>query len=144
MHAAEFRPSGICFARGIRTMQLHSLALAGIFSLSVVAAAGAQTAGTGKTAEENYKATCQPCHMADGNAALKPMNFADGEWKHGTTVADLAKVITNGVPGTAMMPFKTRFSQQEIVELAKYVRHFDPKLKSTKAAAAKKKPATTK
>ena len=127
-------------------MQLHSPALAAIFSLSIVAAAGAQTAGTGKTAEENYKATCQPCHMADGNAALKPMNFADGEWKHGTTPQELAKVIANGVPGTAMMPFKTRFSEQEILELAKYVRRFDPKLKSApgtakKTAPAKKKPA---
>src|SRR5215212_7834864 len=131
MHAAEFRPSGICFARGIRTMQLHSLALAGIFSFSIVAAAGAQTAGTGKTAEENYKATCQPC------------NIADGEWKHGTTPQELAKVIANGVPGTAMMPFKTRFSEQEILELAKYVRHFDPKLKSASGTAAKKNaPAT--
>ena len=124
-------------------MQLHSLALAGIFSFSIVAAAGAQTAGTGKTAEENYKATCQPCHMADGNAALKPMNFADGEWKHGTTPQELAKVIANGVPGTAMMPFKTRFSEQEILALAKYVRHFDPKLKSAYGTAAKKNaPAT--
>ena len=25
------------------------------------------------------------CHMADGNAAIKQMNFADGEWNHGTT-----------------------------------------------------------
>jgi mono/diheme cytochrome c family protein len=119
-------------------MHLQSLALAGIVSLSVAAAAGAQTAGTGKTAEENYKAVCQPCHMADGNAALKPMNFADGEWKHGTTPQELAKVIANGVPGTAMMPFKTRFSEQEILELAKYVRHFDPKLKSAPPSAAKK------
>ena len=50
-------------------------------------------------------------------------------------------MITNGVPGTAMMPFKTRFSEQEILELAKYVRHFDPKLKGASATAAKKKPA---
>ena len=106
--------------------------LAGVLAFLAAAAAGAQTAGDGKTAEENYKATCQPCHMADGNAALKPMNFADGEWKHGTTVQDLAKVITDGVPGTAMMPFKTRFSEQEILELAKYVRHFDPKLKGAR------------
>jgi aldose sugar dehydrogenase len=123
-------------------MQLRSFVSAAVLSLSLAATAGAQTAGTGKTAEENYKATCQPCHMADGNAALEPMNFADGKWKHGTTVQDLAKVIANGVPGTAMMPFKTRFSEQEILDLAKYVRRFDPKLKSASAGPAKKKPAT--
>jgi len=124
-------------------MKLRSLLTAGVLSLFLTPGAGAQTAAPGKTAEENYKATCQPCHMADGNAALKPMNFADGEWKHGTTPQELAKVIANGVPGTAMMPFKTRFSEQEILELAKYVRHFDPKLKSASGTAAKKNaPAT--
>jgi hypothetical protein len=40
------------------------------------------------------------------------------------------------------MPFKTRFSEQEILALAKYVRHFDPKLKGTAGSATKKKAAT--
>jgi aldose sugar dehydrogenase len=126
-------------------MRLRSLLSAGLLGLLLTpAAGGAQTAGAGKTVEENYKTTCQPCHMADGNAALKPMNFADGEWKHGTSPQALAKVIANGVPGTAMMPFKTRFSEQEILELAKHVRKFDPKLKGASSAPAKKKkPAAT-
>ncbi len=125
-------------------MRIRSLLSAGVLGLFLTADVGAQTAASGKTAEENYKATCQPCHMADGNAALKPMNFADGEWKHGTTPQALAKVITEGVPGTAMMPFKTRFSEKEILELAKYVRKFDPKLKGARPATARKKAATTK
>ena len=123
-------------------MRIRSLLSAGVLGLFLTADVGAQTAASGKTAEENYKATCQPCHMADGNAALKPMNFADGEWKHGTTPQALAKVITEGVPGTAMMPFKTRFSEKEILELAKYVRTFDPKLKGASTPAKKKAPAT--
>jgi mono/diheme cytochrome c family protein len=122
-------------------MLLRSVPLAAILGLFLTVAVGAQTAGTGKTAEENYKATCQPCHMADGNAALEPMNFADGKWKHGPAVGALAKVIADGVPGTAMMPFKTRFSEQEILELAKYVRQFDKKLKNAPAKTAKKKTA---
>jgi mono/diheme cytochrome c family protein len=123
-------------------MRIRSLLSAGVLGLFLTADVGAQTAASGKTAEENYKATCLPCHMADGNAALKPMNFADGEWKHGTTPQALAKVITEGVPGTAMMPFKTRFSEKEILELAKYVRKFDPKLKGAPTTAKKKAPAT--
>ena len=75
------------------------------------------------------------CHMPDGNAAIPTMNFADGKWLHGSTPALLAKVITNGVPGTAMMSFKERFSDAEILGLAKYVRAFD---KTRKAPAAKK------
>jgi mono/diheme cytochrome c family protein len=123
-------------------MRIRTLLSAGVLGLLLTADVGAQTAASGKTAEENYKATCQPCHMADGNAALKPMNFADGEWKHGTTPQALAKVITEGVPGTAMMPFKTRFSEKEILELARYVRKFDPKLKGSSTTAKKKAPAT--
>jgi mono/diheme cytochrome c family protein len=119
-------------------MRIRSLLSAGVLGLLLTADAGAQTAASGKTVEENYKATCQPCHMADGNAALKPMNFADGEWKHGTTPQALAKVIADGVPGTAMMPFKTRFSQKEILDLARYVRKFDPKLKGALSPAKKK------
>ena len=119
-------------------MRLRFLLVAGVLGLFLTPGVGAQTTGSGKTAEENYKSTCQPCHMADGNAALKPMNFADGEWKHGTSPQALAKVIAEGVPGTAMMPFKTRFSEKEILDLARYVRKFDPKLKGPSAPAKKK------
>lgn len=102
----------------------------------------AQRPTTNRPAEELYKQNCVMCHMPDGNAAIPQMNFADGKWLHGHTPAQLAKVITNGVPGTAMMPFKERFSDQEILGLAKFVMAFD---KNYKAGAAKKpaaKPAT--
>jgi predicted dehydrogenase/cytochrome c553 len=80
---------------------------------------------TNRPAEELYKANCVMCHMPDGNAAIPNMNFADGKWLHGSTPAQLAKVITNGVPATAMMAFKERFSDAEILGLAKYVMAFD-------------------
>jgi mono/diheme cytochrome c family protein len=107
-------------------------------SISLHLAAQSAPAPGSRSAEELYKQNCLACHMADGNAALEPMNFADGKWRHGTSVKELAKVISDGVPGTAMMPFKPRFSQDEIVALAKYVRTFD---KSLKAPAARKKAA---
>jgi mono/diheme cytochrome c family protein len=87
------------------------------------------------TAEENYKNTCALCHGVDGTAAIKEMNFADGEWKHGSSLAAIAKTITEGVKGTAMLPFGDKFSKQEILELAKLVRSFD---KTTKKAPVKK------
>ena len=59
------------------------------------------------------------CHMPDGNAAIKQMNFADGEWIHGTTIKQQVKVVTDGVPATAMMSFKDRLSDQEILALVK-------------------------
>jgi aldose sugar dehydrogenase len=110
------------------------------FALSAGVASGQTAPDSDRPAPDLYKANCQACHMADGNAALEPMNFADGKWRHGTAVADLAKIISNGVPGTAMMPFKTRFSDREILALAKYVRTFDKTLKPETAARRRRKP----
>ena len=89
-------------------------------------------------AEEAYRTTCAVCHGPDGNAAIKEMNFADGEWKHGSSTSDIAKTISDGVPGTAMLSFKDKFSKEEILALAKLVRSFD-KTKTTKKGPAKKK-----
>lgn len=77
--------------------------------------------------------------MADGDAAIEPMNLADGKWRHGSSVKEIAAVIREGVPGTAMMPFKSRFSEAEILALARYVRQFD---KSLKPDPSDKKPAS--
>jgi mono/diheme cytochrome c family protein len=73
-----------------------------------------------------YKAKCQQCHMANGNSPLPPLNFADGKWKHGATEAAIAKVITEGVAGTAMKPFKAQLTREQIEGLAAYVRAFAP------------------
>jgi mono/diheme cytochrome c family protein len=82
-----------------------------------------------------YKSKCQSCHLADGNSPVEAMNFANGNWKHGTT----AKVIAEGVPATAMLPFKAQLSDEEMEGLARYVRTFDKKLKPEKPAKGKKK-----
>src|SRR5215208_523044 len=117
-------------------MQFRDVALSILAALAPSIASAQAPAGS--TAADLYKTTCLACHMADGNAALEPMNFADGKWRHGSSVAEVAKTISNGVPGTAMMPFKTRFSQKEILALAKYVRNFDKNLKAGGRAAKKK------
>ena len=78
-----------------------------------------------------YRSKCQQCHMADGNAPLEPMNFSDANWIHGSKPEDVAKVITDGVPTTAMLPFKAQLTPAEIADLAAYVRSFDKSLKAT-------------
>jgi mono/diheme cytochrome c family protein len=123
----------------VRLTWLASCAFA-LFASGAAAQSARPT--TNRPAEELYKQNCVMCHMPDGNAAIPQMNFADGKWIHGTTPKQLALVITNGVPGTAMMSFKERFSDPEILGLAKFVMAFD---KTHKAAPAKKpaaKPAT--
>ena len=75
-----------------------------------------------------YASNCQACHGPDGKAPLKEMSFAGRAWKHGTKTADMIKVITDGVPGTVMMPFKGRLTEEQIRDLARYVRALDKKL----------------
>jgi mono/diheme cytochrome c family protein len=120
------------------------LLAAALLALTCVTIAQAPRPTTNRPAAELYKANCVMCHMPDGNAAIPQMNFADGKWAHGSTPSQLAKVITNGVPGTAMMAFKDRFSDQEILALAKYVRAFDKTAKPAgKAGAKSPKPSTS-
>ncbi len=87
------------------------------------------TAAEIESAEEIYKTKCAVCHTLEGNSPIPNMNFADGEWRHGSAIKDVMNTITNGVQGTAMMPFKSQFSEGEIAALARKVRSFDPKLK---------------
>lgn len=79
-----------------------------------------------------YKLHCQLCHGANGKAPIPEMAFVGRKWKHGTSSAQMAKVITEGVKGTAMMPFKSKLKPEQILALAKHVRAFDPTLKPEK------------
>lgn len=82
---------------------------------------------------ELYRAKCQQCHMADGNSPLEAMNFADGKWTHGSKPAEVARVISEGVAGTAMLAFKAQLSPEQVTALAAYVRAFDKSLKAEKS-----------
>lgn len=84
------------------------------------------------TTKELYASNCQACHGVDGKSPMKEMTIVGRTWKHGTKTADMIKVITNGVPGTVMMPFKGRLTEQQIKELATYVRSLDKTLKPEK------------
>lgn len=84
-------------------------------------------------AEENFKTVCQVCHLADGKGLTPDMSLNDGTWKHGPTTQAIAKTIREGVQGTLMLPFKDKFSEEEIQELAKLVKAFDPKKPAAKA-----------
>jgi mono/diheme cytochrome c family protein len=94
---------------------------------------GADAPAADEATVELYKAKCQICHMADGNSPVPAMNFADGVWLHGSRLADVIKVIAEGVPGKAMTSFKKQLTKEQIEALARYVRSFDKKLKDEKA-----------
>ena len=79
-----------------------------------------------------YRLHCQMCHGANGKAPMPEMAFFQRKWKHGTSSADMAKIIAEGVKGTPMMPFKGKLKPEQILALAKHVRTFDLTLKPEK------------
>lgn len=106
-----------------------------VLLLAAAAASAAERKAAGTPSEatlELYRTKCQQCHMADGNSPLEPLNFRDGKWKGGSKPAEVAKVITEGVPTTAMLPFKDQLTAAQIADLAAYVRSFDKGLKATR------------
>ncbi len=74
-----------------------------------------------KTGAQVYKARCVVCHMKDGNAPTKKMRLSDQEWKHGNSLDEVQKVVTEGVKGTVMIGFKNRLSKDEIKAVAAFV-----------------------
>lgn len=113
-------------------MRFPLAAALALLAASTAAAAGSLGAPSEATVEL-YKAKCQACHLPDGAAPLAAMNLADDKWTHGSSPAAVAKVISEGVPSTPMLPFKTQLTAAQIADLAAYVRSFDKTLKPAKA-----------
>ena|SRR5688572_8439494 len=86
-------------------------------------------------AVELFNTHCQICHGAGGTGSplMAGSAFVGRKWKHGTTPQAIVKTITDGVPQTAMLPFKGRLTPDEIAALATLVRSYDKKLKPVAA-----------
>lgn len=77
-----------------------------------------------------YVKNCASCHgqkgLGDGPAAAafdkKPGNLAEPEYKRGTTDKQVLKVITKGIPGTAMAPFGDKLNETERQSLVDYLK----------------------
>lgn len=95
-------------------------------SMRSVSQATKASAPSAKTLEL-YKIKCQNCHGPGGVAMAPPLSFVGREWKHGARLQDNVKVISEGVKGTAMLPFKATLTKEEILALARLVRSFDKK-----------------
>jgi mono/diheme cytochrome c family protein len=75
------------------------------------------------TGEKIYAERCAACHRADGGGmpGLGP-NMTDDCYLHGGSVHDLVNTVLNGIPGKAMVSFKGQISDDEIEQVALYVR----------------------
>jgi len=116
-----------------------------VFAIVAGATSGAGLSAQAKPAAipeakavELFNTHCQICHGAGGTGSplMAGSAFVGRKWKHGTTPQAITATITNGVPQTAMLPFKGRLTPDEIAALATLVRSYDKKLKPV--AAAKK------
>ena len=75
-----------------------------------------------------YEENCANCHGATGAAdgiAAAPLPRPPTNFQHAQPSADAAfRIITEGVPGAAMPPWKTKLTDDERKILAEYVRTF--------------------
>jgi mono/diheme cytochrome c family protein len=77
-----------------------------------------------------YAVWCRSCHglrgRGDGMAAppgTKPANLVDADWKHGSTDAEIFKVIKEGIePFNAMKPQAANLSDADIWNVVNYLR----------------------
>jgi len=71
-----------------------------------------------------YNAQCQQCHGLNGDQ-ITGIDLRRGQFRRSSSDEDLAKVITTGVPGTAMPPFS--FQPNEVTSVIAFIRAgFDP------------------
>ena len=77
-----------------------------------------------------YQKWCASCHgqtgLGDGPAAAafdkKPGNLADAQYKRGNGDKAVLKIITKGLPGTAMGPFGDKLNDAERQALVDYLK----------------------
>lgn len=80
----------------------------------------------------SYEANCAGCHGVSGDgggpaaAALnpKPRSFVKWDMKFGTDDASVTKSIENGIPGTAMPPWKAALNADQTKAVLAYIKTF--------------------
>ncbi len=63
---------------------------------------------------------CASCHKDDGGGSIGP-NLTDEFWKHGGGIKNVFKIISEGVPNTAMKSWKKDYSTIELQQIASFV-----------------------
>jgi cytochrome c oxidase cbb3-type subunit 3 len=116
-------------------------------------AGGFELKGDAAKGETSFKTFCVACHGEKGDgtgpagAALnpKPANFTDAKRAAEITDEYVYKMISEGGAANGRSPlmasWKAALNDQQIRDVAAYVRHFAPKADPKKDAAPAKKPA---
>lgn len=85
--------------------------------------------------QASYQQYCRFCHgdtgKGDGKMAptgAKPADLTDATWDHGSTDADIFRVISEGAPPTSVMKgFKSRMTANEIWNIVNYLQSLQPR-----------------
>ena len=97
-----------------------------VFPLFFLMALSWSLAAEDDEGKEIYKSKCVSCHGADGTGdtkagkMLKSPDLTKKPWKHGTSQAEVEKVIREGAG--KMRPYKEKLTAAEIAWVAKYTR----------------------
>jgi putative heme-binding domain-containing protein len=67
-----------------------------------------------------YAAQCSACHGANGTQ-IGGVDLGGGQLRRASSDQDLRAVLANGIPGTAMPPF--RFAPSEVTAIVAYIRN---------------------
>lgn len=70
--------------------------------------------------KETWTKICAACHLVDGGGLVGP-NMTDNFWIHGNQVADLYKIVTNGVIEKGMIPYKDQLSEKARLQVISYI-----------------------
>src|SRR3569833_4573211 len=105
--------------RGHQQMNRQLAALAAFMILALITAAPSALAADGAKV---YAEFCVVCHgeMGDGNTRLRralttpPSDFTSAASRRELSRERMINSVTNGRPGTAMMAFETRLTEEEI------------------------------
>jgi len=101
-------------------MTLPSLAFSGMLTASLLLAQADPHAG-GDAAEglRLYRAYCAACHGVDGDQ-VPAVDLKSGQFRRVANDNDLAKIVNEGIPGTAMPP--AGFTPVQVSHVIAYVR----------------------
>lgn len=68
-----------------------------------------------------FRGLCSGCHGGAGRGGKGP-NLTDRRWIHGSTDADIKRVIENGVPRTTMKKLGESLKEEQIAHIIAYIR----------------------
>jgi putative heme-binding domain-containing protein len=67
-----------------------------------------------------FRQECSPCHGVGARGGVRGPDLTTGAWVHGGSDTEIARTITNGVPGTAMSANK--LLDTEVSQIVAYLR----------------------